>query len=322
MAKAKKERPDFKSYIGGTDSGPIMGMSKWKSRTEVWEEKTGRVAPPDLSNNQAVQWGLKLEKIIRQEAEVYLGRKITVPGFRLSKVLPYAGGHIDGMFSIERTVALSRIEQQKAWGKNKNQRTRKEKERHLVELKSGNSWVYKDGLPDYIEFQCRHYMHVWDSPICHVLVFLMDKKEFLRFDVVRDMDVERKMLDEYVKFWTHVQQDTAPTPMTVQEAIAQDIQIEGFGHADYADIQTVAEVAQLKAEIKERQATVAELEELLKSSLISKNCEGLQHEDKPLVTWREVLSNRLDTKRLKAEKPELVKEYTTETSTRTLRYAR
>jgi len=316
-----KERPDYKTYIGGTDSGPILGKSKWKTRTEVWEEKTGKVEPPDLSNNQAVQWGLKLEKLIRQEAEVYLKRKITVPGFKQSKILKYVGGHIDGMFNVEKTVALTMQEQHRAWGKNKGKRTRKEKTRHLVELKSGNSWVYKDGLPDYIEFQCRHYMHVWDSPICHVLVFLMDKKEFLRFDVLRDRDVEQKMLDEYRKFWLNVEQNTAPVPMSVQEALSQDIQIEGLGHADYADLATVQEVQTLKAEIKERQATVAELEELLKTSFISKNVEGLQHEAKPLVTWKEVESNRLDTKRLKAEKPELVKEYTTTTTTRTLRYA-
>ena len=48
--------------IGGSDVATILGFNKYKTDYELWQEKTGRIKPKDLSNNQAVIRGVQAEK--------------------------------------------------------------------------------------------------------------------------------------------------------------------------------------------------------------------------------------------------------------------
>ena len=43
--------------IGGSDAAVIAGLSPWKSPYELYLEKTGEAAAPDLSDNERVYWG-------------------------------------------------------------------------------------------------------------------------------------------------------------------------------------------------------------------------------------------------------------------------
>lgn len=52
--------------IGGSDSGAILGYSKWKTNVQLWEEKTGLVVPPDISDNPYVKRGKNMEAHLRQ----------------------------------------------------------------------------------------------------------------------------------------------------------------------------------------------------------------------------------------------------------------
>lgn len=51
-----------KSGIGGSEAAAILGLSPWKSNIELWEEKTGKADPKDVSNNLAVEYGKKAEE--------------------------------------------------------------------------------------------------------------------------------------------------------------------------------------------------------------------------------------------------------------------
>lgn len=53
------------SYIGGSDAAAILGLNPWKSNVDLWEEKTGRKKPKDLSDNAIVQFGHDAEPLIR-----------------------------------------------------------------------------------------------------------------------------------------------------------------------------------------------------------------------------------------------------------------
>ena len=52
--------------IGGSEAGCIIGCNKYKSNVDLWEEKTGRTEPPDLSDNAAVQFGKFAEPLLRE----------------------------------------------------------------------------------------------------------------------------------------------------------------------------------------------------------------------------------------------------------------
>lgn len=50
-----------RKIVGGSDAACIMGMNPYKSNIELWKEKTGRIEPPDLSENKLVQYGKQAE---------------------------------------------------------------------------------------------------------------------------------------------------------------------------------------------------------------------------------------------------------------------
>jgi putative phage-type endonuclease len=59
--------------IGGSDISVLMGTNPWTKLRDLWEQKTGRQARPDLSDNWAVQKGLRLEPVAREMYEQRTG---------------------------------------------------------------------------------------------------------------------------------------------------------------------------------------------------------------------------------------------------------
>ena len=51
--------------LGASDAPSVLQKSPWVSNIQLWEEKTGRRLPKDLSENEAVQRGIAQEPIIR-----------------------------------------------------------------------------------------------------------------------------------------------------------------------------------------------------------------------------------------------------------------
>ena len=51
--------------IGASEASAIAGDSKFVTRLELWERKTGRKPEPDLSANEAVQRGVRMEGALR-----------------------------------------------------------------------------------------------------------------------------------------------------------------------------------------------------------------------------------------------------------------
>jgi len=55
---------DRQSYIGGSEIGSIMGISPFKTRWQLLQEKAG-IKEPDVVNNKYVDYGSEMEKYIR-----------------------------------------------------------------------------------------------------------------------------------------------------------------------------------------------------------------------------------------------------------------
>jgi putative phage-type endonuclease len=55
-----------KNGLGGSDAGTALGLNKYKTRSELWEEKTGLTEPKDISDKPAVQYGTQAEEHIRE----------------------------------------------------------------------------------------------------------------------------------------------------------------------------------------------------------------------------------------------------------------
>lgn len=51
--------------IGASEAPAIVGASAWMTATELWEIKTGRKTPKDISDNEFVKYGTEAEEHIR-----------------------------------------------------------------------------------------------------------------------------------------------------------------------------------------------------------------------------------------------------------------
>lgn len=51
--------------IGASEAAAIVGLNPWMSKNDLWEIKTGRRAQKDLSGNDAVERGIRMESAIR-----------------------------------------------------------------------------------------------------------------------------------------------------------------------------------------------------------------------------------------------------------------
>ncbi|MBK0348939.1 YqaJ viral recombinase family protein [Aerococcaceae bacterium zg-ZJ1578] len=50
--------------IGGSDVGTLLGLNPFKSKYQLWLEKTGQLEASDISSNVAVQIGNELENLV------------------------------------------------------------------------------------------------------------------------------------------------------------------------------------------------------------------------------------------------------------------
>lgn len=53
-----------KKGIGGSDAAAILGLSPFKTNVQVWEEKTGRRVPDDISDKPNVKYGKAAEELL------------------------------------------------------------------------------------------------------------------------------------------------------------------------------------------------------------------------------------------------------------------
>lgn len=67
---------DRKGFIGGSDIAAVMGLNPWKSALQLWAEKTGKIAPKDLSDIERVEIGTELEEYVARKFEKKTGYKL------------------------------------------------------------------------------------------------------------------------------------------------------------------------------------------------------------------------------------------------------
>ena len=125
--------------VGGSDVAAIMGISAYRSPVEVWMEKTGRKQPADLSDKEAVEWGNRLESIIRNKfAEMHPEFIVSESGVTfVSRKRPWAHANLDGM--VRDANGDWGVLEIKTVGKNRE-----------------GDWA--EGVPDYYMTQVTHYL--------------------------------------------------------------------------------------------------------------------------------------------------------------------
>jgi putative phage-type endonuclease len=85
--------------IGASDASAVVGCNPYKSNLQLWEEKTGRREPEDISGKPYVRYGLDAEKHLRGLFALdYPQYRVTYKTFdmRFSKTHPFIFATLDG----------------------------------------------------------------------------------------------------------------------------------------------------------------------------------------------------------------------------------
>lgn len=181
--------------IGSADAPVILGISGFKTPMELWLEKTGRRTPEDLSENEAVHWGEKLEDVIAQEfAERHPG--LTVRRHRRvirSRKYPFALAHLDRATRNAEGIMAP------------------------LEIKTSSKWDdWKDGVPVYYRPQVQHQMLVTNAPYAYVAV-LVNGRYWKEYTIERDEEFLEALVTEEEAFMQCVRTLTPPDPRSYSD---------------------------------------------------------------------------------------------------------
>lgn len=179
--------------LGGSDTGPLLGLSPYKGPFELWLEKTGRLAPEDISDNEAVWWGTQMEDAIARRFAMKTGYTlIDPPGTFVRRNAPVLRVNIDRFF----------LDDQGQLG--------------ILECKRANARLRTDWLdgqdelvPPWYQAQVAHAAAT--TGIHYGKVACINDNEFWIRDVNLDPDFVEQIADIELSWWgRHVADGIAP----------------------------------------------------------------------------------------------------------------
>ena len=173
-------------YVGGSDAAAVVGLSPYKSAYTLWAEKTGRV--PSFEGNLTTRVGSYLEDLVAglwcEETSKQVRRKNRV---LVNPEYPFAAANLDRVVVGERA---------------------------LLEIKTTNSFptmrkCRSGDFPEQWYCQVMHYMAVTGYERAYLAV-LLNCRDLLTYELERDEDEIRALMDAERDFWQHVTDGTPP----------------------------------------------------------------------------------------------------------------
>jgi putative phage-type endonuclease len=174
--------------IGATDAAAILGLSRWRTAIDVYEDKLG--ISPEKPATPAMQWGLALEDAIADAYQAETGRRVRRGGLRRAH-------HVRDfpmLATIDRLTHLS------------------DEPVRNVELKTSRSddgFADRDGwrdvhpslrVPAAYYVQVQHQMEVLDVDVSDVAV-LFGGSDFRIYEIPRDREYGVDLRVEEGAFW-------------------------------------------------------------------------------------------------------------------------
>lgn len=187
--------------IGASEAAAVVGLSPWTTALELWELKTGMKKPKDLSGNEAVQTGHRLEPALRQ---LFLAMN---PAYSCEyhefdmvyqKERPWMFATLDGELTDTETGSKG-----------------------VLEIKTGTptgreAWEkWNERIPDGYFVQVLHQLACtgYDFAIVFALLFGREGQANIRTYRIEREDVKSDMewlIGEEAKFWKLVQNKEMP----------------------------------------------------------------------------------------------------------------
>jgi putative phage-type endonuclease len=247
------------SGIGGSDISVVLGMNPWKSAYALWAEKTGKITPDDLSDNEAVEFGQLLEPVIANKYERVTGRRLDI--WYPSKPLLELHRHPDHSWMLGTPDRVF---------------TTVEGERGVLEIKTGGFFTGKDWEiepPVHYQAQAQWYSAILNVSLISFAVLIGGQK-FHWCDMTRNDRFIAFAIERGEEFWDCVQRDIPPPvddSKSTSEALAR-LYAEPDEAAepvmfDFEFIEMSERRRELKAQIRDAETAIMLIDNQIKSAL-------------------------------------------------------
>ena len=286
-----------KGYIGGSDAGAVVGLNPYKSAYGLWAEKTGKI--PEFEGNTITRVGSFLEEFVADMFTEETGMKVR----RKNRILvndeyPWACADVDRLIVGEKA---------------------------LLEIKTTNSPVamkkFRNGeYPEQWYCQMTHYLAVTGLEKAYLAV-LIECRDFKVFELERDEDEIKALMQAEKEFWNLVKNDTPPTADGTASTSETLVALYPESNAETVDLfgyeNDLAQYLSLTAQIKALEAQKDEMANKVKAFLGEA---GKGENERYRVSWTTSERKSLDTKRFAQEHPEIdINQYYKVSSTRSFR---
>ena len=288
-----------RSGIGSSDAAAALGLNPYKSRLELWMEKTGRLSgniepSHDDKLTSPLHWGQVLEPIVADHYAQHTGNRVQ----RVNAILQHVD-HPWMMANLDREVVGSDDVQ-------------------ILECKTTGvhgARLWKRGVPEYVQLQVMHQLAVTGQQSADVAV-LLGGHELQIHRIERDEAMIEQLIALERQFWEYVEKDTPP-PADGTDSADQalkalfpkdDGETVDFSQDDnlnqaFAELQHVRET--LDTAKKEETRLRHRLQQAMGAATEATFSTGR-------ISWKQSqASTRLDGKALQKDHPELCANYLT-----------
>jgi putative phage-type endonuclease len=276
-----------KAGIGGSDAGAICGLNPYASPMSVYYEKTS-LETEDF-DNESMRQGRDLEDYVARRFMEETGLKVRRSNVMYqSETYPFMLANVDRLISGEN-MGL---------------------ECKTASAYSADKWV-ENSVPAHYELQCHHYMSVTGAKAWYLAVVILGKEfKFKRID--RDEELIQNLITIEQDFWeNHVLTRNMPDPDG--SGISNEVINRYFPSAVKKSIPLSAN---LNEQLKRREEIIhltnkltQEQNQIEQQIKLYMGEYEIAFNENYRVTWSNVDTVRIDSKRLKAERPDLYRNF-------------
>ena len=284
--------------IGGSDASCIAGLNPWKSAIQLYMDK--KEENPKEQKSLRMELGNRLEGLVAELFTEATGLKVrNVNGILKNDKYPFAIANIDRAIVGEKA---------------------------FLECKTTNSYALKEweeGVPAHYEIQCLHYMAITGATHCYIAA-LIGNSDFIWHKIERDQEKIDYLMQIEKDFWeNNIEKDVVPMPdgsdayseylkKKYDKSNGQVIEL----HLLENGVDKLNRYDEIVTDIKALESEKKLIEQEIQ--LYMEEFEVAKIGDRK-VTWKSSSRNTIDSKKLKAEMPDIAQQYMKTSTSRTFR---
>ena len=286
---------DRTKYIGGSDIGAILGLSKFRTPLEVWMEKT-RKETKQL-DSLPLRFGSFAEEFVAREYARSKGVELLHDeSIYIHPTHSFMSAHID------RFVLGNGTNQQPT---------------RILECKTANPFARgewgepgTDQVPMSYLCQCIWYMAITGIEQCDLAV-LFGNSDFRIYEIERDLELEALIIEKAQHFWNeYVLKDIAPPAQTEgdYQSLFKKSDPTQTVEANPKTIELIGQLQALSTQSGEVDGQITQIKQHIMNEM--KEAEVLNYQGNVIATWKAPKpSFRLDSKRLEIEEKEIFERF-------------